>query len=717
MNNILFIHPDCSARYGHLAERLAKDGHRVVLLTGKETRGKAAIEGVEQLVYSQGKTSRKGKRATGKETGVREAVEQACGALSQKGFEPDWVCAAAALSCAGALRSLFPAARFAVDFEGLRFAGDGDDAQPDPAVLGELEHCDLGLVPTSQAANRFPASLRPKLAVHHEVIDTEVFAPTNVPLDISGLPEDAPLIVCSPDGSESEDRITVMLRALRGVLGPRMDVHLVIAPAGADVKPSSAVVNAWKKRLIAEKFPKDRIHSIGGLRDDQRCRLFGRAAVFVWPDASAGPSRTLLEAMSSGALVTAPVGDAGLSDLLVHDANALLCDFGESDAVSEMIQWALAAGYTTRLREAARKTVLDRHELGVVVQELARLFEEARDVDEDYDDDDDDDYDDDEDRGAVVVRGQGGTAEARKKNEGDDAGEEDYDDDDDEDYDDDDDDDIMDGVAVQVVRGGDRRPVAGPELTKNQGPGKTAGIDWIVPLSAESKSNNDELRLLLRSIERNARNLGRIILVGDNLPDWVKDVVRLPGPDTLKTNKDGNLINKVVHACKTLKLKEFVLSADDNLLCRPCDLDKFPLLYNPRGVDDFRPNFETGEWNRWQQRMMRTFWLAEELGMPLQYNYETHAPQLFRNAPLLLDRLERVRYVQGLGYGIYTLFRLMLGETGGEPQDQYKVTWETAEQVLQPPTKLFAGYCDATFLNGLRGWLSLLYPEKSRYER
>ena len=39
------------------------------------------------------------------------------------------------------------------------------------------------------------------------------------------------------------------------------------------------------------------------------------------------------------------------------------------------------------------------------------------------------------------------------------------------------------------------------------------------------------------------------------------------------------------------------------------------------------------------------------------------------------------------------------------------------ESMEEQPTKLFASYNDATFLNGLRERLFLLFPEKSRFER
>ena len=253
-------------------------------------------------------------------------------------------------------------------------------------------------------------------------------------------------------------------------------------------------------------------------------------------------------------------------------------------------------------------------------------------------------------------------------------------------------------------------------------------IDWIIPLGTGSKSKNDELRLLLRSLERHARNLGRVVVVGDALPDWLTGVEVVKRGDPCPANKDANIIDKVAKACRDLGIKQFVFSADDNLLLRDCDLETIPVLRTERTAGCFAPKAKLNngkaelDWNRWRERVLHTFWLAEELGVPMAHDYEAHAPQLYRDADLLLDGLKTIRYHAGAGYSICSLFRIIEGRAQGKPVEAqahafYKATWEDAG-LLAPPseTQIFGGYNDDAFLAGLRGWLFAIYPQASRYE-
>lgn len=242
-------------------------------------------------------------------------------------------------------------------------------------------------------------------------------------------------------------------------------------------------------------------------------------------------------------------------------------------------------------------------------------------------------------------------------------------------------------------------------------------IDWIIPLGTASKAGNDELRLLLRSITRNARGLGRVVVVTDQPPEWLAGVEVVDCGDRYDHNKDGNMIDKVKAALDQLDITgQFVLSCDDTLLMQPLELEKMPIVYNPRGESAFWPG-KDGKWPRWHRRILRTFWLAEELGCPLPWNLEAHVPQLYEAAPIR-EQLPGIRYQQGIGYTIFTLFRLLSGGTGeARPQAAVKTTWEAKGAGYAAPDKLFAGYNDAAFLNGLREWLFALFPEPCQYEK
>lgn len=235
------------------------------------------------------------------------------------------------------------------------------------------------------------------------------------------------------------------------------------------------------------------------------------------------------------------------------------------------------------------------------------------------------------------------------------------------------------------------------------------GFDLIIPLGTGSKSNNDELKILLRSADRNAVGLGRVIIVTQEPPAWLRNAYIVPMGDHIEHNKDANLINKVILALATFGIREdFILCADDNVFNQKTDLDAMPMLYNSKS------NFKE-DGNNWQKRMVRTMDFLVAKGMPSDRNYETHTPQMF-NAGRIFKGIKGIDYIAEPGYGIYSLFRCISDDKPDMEQSRFKTTHESEESVKAPMNKMFVGYNDKAFLNGLRERLFRAFPDKSRYE-
>ena len=236
-------------------------------------------------------------------------------------------------------------------------------------------------------------------------------------------------------------------------------------------------------------------------------------------------------------------------------------------------------------------------------------------------------------------------------------------------------------------------------------------VDIIIPLGTGSKSDNDELRLLLRSIEKNGCGYRRIIVVATEIPSWLQNVVNLKMSDSLHQNKDGNIIRKVLFAlteCYDIS-PEFVWTCDDCVVLQKTDFSLLPPITNNRKKSDFPANGSI-----WQRRVRRTFEFFEKRGFPLEHNYESHTPQGFPSRKLL-RAMRGVNFETGIGYSINTLFYGLLGVSGGFDQSLFKVSAETAE-VLKL-NRHFIGYNDKAFHAGLREKLFELFPDKSKYER
>lgn len=235
-------------------------------------------------------------------------------------------------------------------------------------------------------------------------------------------------------------------------------------------------------------------------------------------------------------------------------------------------------------------------------------------------------------------------------------------------------------------------------------------VDFIVPLGTESLWHDDELRLLLRSIEKYAIRCRRIIVVASSPPEWLKNVKVIQRADMLQHNKDGNIIRKVVAAAKTPGIsKNFIWSCDDCVLLQPLDLANLPPIRNRRGKEYFPV-----DGSRWQRRVRRTFEFFEARGVKLECNFESHTPQRFPTADLLRV-MDGVDYTSGVGYSINTLFYGLLGITCGLEQELLKDTNEIrgSAQIGKP----ICGYNDDAFSTGLREKLFRLFPNPSSYER
>lgn len=91
--------------------------------------------------------------------------------------------------------------------------------------------------------------------------------------------------------------------------------------------------------------------------------------------------------------------------------------------------------------------------------------------------------------------------------------------------------------------------------------------------------DNLPLRWSLRSLEKHASNVGRVVVAG-NIPDWLSDeVVKIPIDDQ-EQSEDGK--NRRIFSCLVRAvaeaglLKPFLYSSDDHYFVRAADLDSWP---------------------------------------------------------------------------------------------------------------------------------------------
>ncbi|MFA5815861.1 MAG: hypothetical protein WC865_09615 [Bacteroidales bacterium] len=102
-------------------------------------------------------------------------------------------------------------------------------------------------------------------------------------------------------------------------------------------------------------------------------------------------------------------------------------------------------------------------------------------------------------------------------------------------------------------------------------------IDIVYVLGTGSSWSDNEIRFSLRSVFKNLTNIGQIFIVGER-PDGLKGFLHIDHPDEFpSTNADGNIIRKVLQACKDPRVSEkFLIINDDHIIMKPMRAEKIP---------------------------------------------------------------------------------------------------------------------------------------------
>ena len=238
-------------------------------------------------------------------------------------------------------------------------------------------------------------------------------------------------------------------------------------------------------------------------------------------------------------------------------------------------------------------------------------------------------------------------------------------------------------------------------------------IPILVPLGNGSRFGNDELRILLRSIDRNVVDAGTVYLMTEHCPEWVDNVVVVPLGDPYTSNKDANLHYKTLTTIERHGIGRFCWCADDNVFMRPMRLEGMPVVHNHRSYKYF---CENNPESRWRARIRNTFEWAVSRGVFLEHNFEGHVPQLF-DGQALVKGMHGVDYTTQPGLTIYTTWRVVT-DTWHESVDQNEVKTTVETNFIDYKfDKPFLGYNDLGFGSGLREKLLAMFPERSRFEK
>lgn len=256
-------------------------------------------------------------------------------------------------------------------------AGDGSFdhvliAQGRAAHLGQaLLHADAGVAPTEWQASTYPPALRRMIEVIFDGVDSAAVKPN--PTASVTLPDGRVLragdevLTFVNRNLEPYRGYHSFMRALPDVLSARPDAQVVIV-GGDEVSygPAPKDGRRWKDVYLDEvkdRLDLSRVHFLGKVPYPTFVSLMQISRAHAYLTYPFVLSWSMLEAMSAGALVIAS-DTAPVREVIRHGENGLLVDFFDIAGWSRTLIQALEnPGQFLPLREAARKTVLEKYDL------------------------------------------------------------------------------------------------------------------------------------------------------------------------------------------------------------------------------------------------------------------------------------------------------------------------------------------------------------------
>ena len=245
---------------------------------------------------------------------------------------------------------------------------------------------------------------------------------------------------------------------------------------------------------------------------------------------------------------------------------------------------------------------------------------------------------------------------------------------------------------------------------------KITKVDLVYVVGTGSKWKDNELRFSLRSVSKNLSGVRNIFIVG-HLPDFVKNVIHIPASDIFDpaVNADGNMIHKLLIACKDKRLSDnFLFMNDDFIINQPVAAATIPWLHKEDMATQPESYWKT---QFYRYRLKRTFDVLKEYGFPtLQYDY--HAPMLM-NKNSFAEIMANFVYASDIGYTLRSIYGNALQLPAISVKGQ-KITVFKFHNLQELQTRYnginFVGFNDLGLNSSLKYWLIENFPKQSVYE-
>lgn len=240
-------------------------------------------------------------------------------------------------------------------------------------------------------------------------------------------------------------------------------------------------------------------------------------------------------------------------------------------------------------------------------------------------------------------------------------------------------------------------------------------IDVLITLGQGSKWDNNELRYCLRSLEKHAKNIGNVFVVGCD-PGFLNPatVGVYPRADVGGTNKEHRIAEQIAWAADKLPMTEsFLWVNDDTFFLGDTDITAYP-YYHFQTLQD--------KWGRTKQggyrvALMQTDAQLRGRNLPT-HNFEIHLPILYTRKGFSqlghwLDLSSKVP----CGMTFRSIYCNVLGIKPGPDYTDMKIgTAVTSEELAMKARGRHAFSIGDGLSPEAKTYFDKLYPTKSKYE-
>jgi len=393
---IVFIHPNYPAQFGHIAQYLTRRGHEAIFVTQATTPGVPAIRRITYQLKS-GATDKNHYCSRTFENTIwsSHAVYETLAAATD--LQPDLIVAHSGFGTTLFLPELFdcPIINYfewfyhAQGFD-LDFRTDYPVAPIDrlrararnAMLLLDLQQCQAGYSPTYFQRSVLPNEYLPKIEVLFDGIDATLWQPGPEPNRRFGdweLPRGTKLVTYATRGMEAMRGFDLFIATARELLARRPDIHIAIAGQdrvcyGGDTKHLGG--KTLKETLFASPQPHDdRIHFLGWMSPADLARLFRLSHAHLYWSVPFVLSWSVFNALACGVTLIAS-DTAPLREVVQPGRTGLLVDFMDVDAwVEQTLRVLERPEDFAPLGIAARQSIAELYSYDACLPRIERFYQ------------------------------------------------------------------------------------------------------------------------------------------------------------------------------------------------------------------------------------------------------------------------------------------------------------------------------------------------------